>query len=119
MSSRIEILAVFGSVSIILLIIHLIRRRKLREEYSIMWLVGSLALIVLSVWRELLDIVADMLDVYYAPAILLLIGILFGGMIILHFTVVISKQADQNKNMAQEIALLRLELETLSRKTDK
>jgi len=116
MGSRIEILAIFGSASIILLIIHLIRSRKLREEYSILWLIGGIALIVLSLWRGLLDTVAEMLDIYYAPAVLLVVSILFGGMFFLHLTVVISRQAEQSKIMAQEIALLRLELQTLKQK---
>lgn len=118
MNSRIEILAFAGSVALILFILHLIRRRKLREEYSILWLAGCLVLIVLSLWRELLDIVADALDIYYAPAILLLVGILFGGFMFLHFTIVISRQADINRSLAQEIALLKLKLETLTGQTD-
>lgn len=116
MATRIQILAITASILVILLIIHLIRRRKLREEYSIMWLVGSCVLIVFSVWRRLLDIIAEFVGVYYAPAILLLVGIFFGVLIFLHFTVVISKQADENKIMAQEIALLKARIDELSGK---
>ena len=114
--SRIHILAVVASVFVIVLILSLIRRRKLREEYSMVWLLGSVVLLLFAVWRDLLDLIAEAVGVYYAPAILLLIGILFGGLIYLHFTVVISRQADQTKNMAQEIALLKERIERLTAK---
>lgn len=112
--SRIHILAIAVSIFVIVLILSLIRRRKLREEYSMVWLLGSVVLLLFAVWRDLLDVIAAVVGVYYAPAILLLVGILFGGLIYLHFTVVISRQADQTKNMAQEIALLKERLDRLS-----
>jgi len=116
MSLRIQFLAIAACLLIIIFIISLIRKRKLREEYSIMWLIGSLALIVFAVWRDLLDIIADAVGVIYAPAILLLVIIFFGVLIFLHITVVISQQTDQNKNMAQEISLLKNKIELLTEK---
>jgi len=114
MSIRIQILAIVACVMIIFFIISLIRKRKLREEYSIMWLIGSMALIVFAIWRDLLDIIASAVGVFYAPAILLLVIMFFGILIFLHITVVISRQTDQNKNMAQEIALLNDKIKLLS-----
>ncbi|MCK4655414.1 MAG: DUF2304 domain-containing protein, partial [candidate division Zixibacteria bacterium] len=86
MISPIQIISILASIFIIVFILSLIRQRKLREEYSIMWLVGSLALILFSIWRGLLDIIANLVGVVYAPAILLLIGIFFGVVMFLHFT---------------------------------
>ncbi len=117
MSLRIQILAIVACFFIIFFIISLIRKRKLREEYSIMWLIGSSVLIIFAIWRDLLDIIAKAVGVYYAPAILLLVILFFGILMFLHITVVISKQTDQNKNMAQEIALLKNKIETLTEKT--
>jgi len=114
--SPIQIISIAVSILIILFVISLIRKRKLREEYSILWIVGSLVLILFSVWRGLVDIIADLVGVAYAPAILLLTGILFGVLMFLHFTVVISKQADENKILAQEIALLKNRIDELERK---
>jgi hypothetical protein len=118
MTSPIQILSILASIVIIVFILSLIRQRRLREEYSIMWLVGSLVLILFSVWRGLLDIIADLVGVVYAPAILLLIGIFFGVVMFLHFTVVLSKQADRNKSLAQQIALLRNRIEELEQGRD-
>ena len=115
MISPIQIISILASVIIIVLILSLIRQRRLREEYSIMWLVGSLVLILFSIWRGLLDIIANLVGVVYAPAILLLIGIFFGVVMFLHFTVVLSKHADRNKSLTQELALLRNRIEELER----
>jgi hypothetical protein len=118
MISPIQIISILASIFIIVFILSLIRQRKLREEYSIMWLVGSLALILFSIWRGLLDIIANLVGVVYAPAILLLIGIFFGVVMFLHFTVVLSIQADRNKSLTQELALLRNRIEELERSGD-
>ncbi len=114
MDIRIQILAIAVSLLVISIVVSLIRRRKLREEYSLVWLIGSLVLLLFSIWRDLLDVIARLVGVHYAPAVLLLVAILFGGMAFLHFSVVISAHAEQNKNMAQEIALLKEKIERLA-----
>lgn len=111
---RVQILAVTISLLIILLVVHLIRHKQLRVEYSIVWLFGSSLLIFFSVWRDFLDIVADFLGIFYAPALLLLIVILVGTLGFLHFSVKMSKQAEYNKKMAQKVALLQHRVEELS-----
>jgi len=113
MPSIIQIISIASSILIILFVISLIRQRKLREEYSILWIVGGLVLIVFSVWRSLVDIIADFVGVAYAPAIILLTGIFFGMLMFMHFTVVISRLSDQNKTLAQEVALLRNRIEEI------
>ena len=112
--SRVQMLAVTISLLIILLVVHLIRRKQLRVEYSIVWLFGSSLLIFFSVWRHFLDIVADFLGIFYAPALLLLIAILVGTLGFLHFSVKMSKQAEYNKKMTQKVALLQHRVEVLS-----
>lgn len=111
MGSRIQTIAIVASILIILFIVSLIRKRKLREEYSIMWIIGSLVLIAFSIRRDLLDKVANMVGVFYAPVVLLLVGVFFGILIFLHLTVMISKQTEQNRTLVQEIALLKHRIE--------
>lgn len=113
--SRVQILAVIISLLVILLVVHLIRRKQLRVEYSIVWLFGSSLLIFFSVWRDFLDIVADFLGIFYAPALLLLIMILVGTLGFLHFSVKMSMQAEYNKKMTQRVALLQHRVEELSK----
>jgi len=117
MPSPIQVISIAASIAAILFVSSLIRKRKLREEYSILWIVGCSVLILFSIWRRLVDILADLVGIAYAPAVLLLIGIFFGVLMSLHFTVVISRQADENKTLAQEIALLRNRIDELERKT--
>jgi len=102
------------SLLVILLVVHLIRRKQLRVEYSIVWLFGSSLLIFFSVWKDFLDIVADFLGIFYAPALLLLIMILVGTLGFLHFSVKMSMQAEYNKKMTQRVALLQQRVEELS-----
>jgi hypothetical protein len=110
---NVQILAITASLALMLGVVYLIRNRSLRVEYSILWLIGTVALLIASLWRGLLDSVAAAIGVYYAPAVLLLVGILFGVLLFLHLTVVISKHTEQNKRIVQELALLREKLERI------
>ena len=114
MDSRIQIIAVTASVLVVLLVVHLIRRKQLRFEYSVVWLLGSAVLILFALWRDLLDIIAGFLGIYYAPIVLLLITIFVAMLGFLHFSVAMSRQVEDNKRLVQEIALLRHRLEQMS-----
>jgi len=115
---NVQALAVTINALLILVVVSLIRRRSLRVEYSIIWLFGTIALLIMSLWRGLLDDVAAYLGIYYAPAVLLLVAILFGILLFLHLTVVISRHTEQNKALAQELALLREKIERLESRPD-
>ncbi len=110
---NVQILAITASIALIIGVVSLIRNRSLRVEYSILWLIGTVALLIMSLWRHLLDTVAAAIGIFYAPAVLLLVGILFGILLFLHLTVVISRHTEQNKLIAQELALLREKLEKM------
>jgi hypothetical protein len=106
LSSLIQFVAVGVSTCLLVLVIELVRRRKLTEEYSFIWLLCAAALIVLSLWRRLLDVSAKWLGVYYPPAVLLLVLIFFAFVASLYFSVVISTQRRQIEHLVEEIALL-------------
>jgi len=113
MSIRIQIFAVCGSLAISFFIFELIRKRKMLEKYSLLWFGAAVVLIVLSLWRDLLEKAAAFLGVYYAPSALFIIAAFFAMMMFLHFTVVISRLSEQNKNLAQEVGILHEELRSL------
>ncbi len=94
-----------------IVVIELIRRGRLKERYSLLWLFASIVMLVLSLSRALLEYVAHALGIYYAPSFLFLIAFLFLLLITLHFSVVISGLSEKNKRLAQEIALMRKEME--------
>src|SRR5262245_23715467 len=106
MSSPVQLIGIAASVGLFLLVIELLRRRRLTEEYSLIWLVSSLVLIVLSVQRGLIDIVALRLGILYGPALMLLILMFFVLVAALHFSLVISRQRRQIERLIEEVALL-------------
>jgi hypothetical protein len=87
-------------------VFELIRRRLLREEYAILWFLGSLGLIAVSVWRRSLDWAAGLLGVAYPPSVLLMAAIGLGFLVAIHFSISLTRLAEQNKRIAQELALL-------------
>ena len=106
MGNLVQVGAVIVSGALLLLVIDLVRRRKLTEEYSFIWILCALALLVMSLWRDILHVTARWLGVYYPPAVLLLVLILFVFVASLYFSVVISGQRRQIERLVEEIALL-------------
>lgn len=103
---RVQIIAIVASILFILFIARLILRGKLREEYAIIWIVCSILLIVFSFWRSGLDVVSDFIGIK-APPNLVFTGAIFAVLVyLLHLSVVVSKLQEQNKKLAQEIALM-------------
>ena len=107
--ARIQLVLVIVGLVFVVIIARLIRRGKLREEYSFLWFLSSLILLLFAVWRDGLDIVAKFLGVYYAPSLLFIGAILAILIFLIHISVVISKLQSQTKVLAQEIALLKTE----------
>lgn len=106
-----KILAIGCSGAGLLVVIELIRRGRLKERYSLLWLLAGVILLVLSSSRSLLEYVSHLVGIYYPPSFLFLIAFLFLLLITLHFSSVISGLSEKNKQLAQELALLRLEMQ--------
>jgi cell division protein FtsW (lipid II flippase) len=97
------------AVSLLLLgvVVHLIRSRRLRERYALLWLLTGLVLLALSAWRGGLNTIAGWLGVTgYPPAVLFATATLFILAVLLHYSTVISRLSDQNSLLAQRLALL-------------
>jgi hypothetical protein len=104
---RIQILAVVGSVGLILFILELIRRRRLREEFAILWLAMGAVFLCLSIFRGLLDKFSYLIGIGYPPAALFLILIMGLMLILIHFSTAISELKETQKKLVQEIGLLK------------
>ena len=113
MTDRVQIFAVAASVVLLLVVLELVRRRRLAEEYSILWVVAASALIAVSLRRSLLDIVARWLDVHYPPAVLVLLLILIVFIASLCFSVILSRQQRQIDRLIAETSVLSAELRDL------
>ena len=104
---RVSIIGAVASVVLLVAVFELIRSRRLRERYALLWLLTGLVLVVLSAWRGGLNTIAGWLGVRgYPPAVLFAVGALFVIIVLLHYSTVISKLADQNTILAQRLALL-------------
>jgi hypothetical protein len=114
--NQIQYFAIAFSILLFFVILMLIRKRRIKEEYSLMWLLFSLVFILFSVWRQGLDVLSSMLGIAYPPAALFLILMMATFLIMIEFSMIISKLADKNKNLAQEIAMLHYEIEKLNQK---
>lgn len=110
MDSRIQVVAIVGAALLLLTVLELVRRRRLLERYSLLWLLSSVVLLGLAIWRGFLEEVADTVGVVYPPSALFLIAFVFILLLLLHFSVVVSRLADQTKVLAQRLALLETRL---------
>lgn len=115
----IKIKIIIGALSIILFLVtfELIRKKRLREEYAILWLFTGVVVLVFSLWPEYLlsQFFVRITGIFYLSAVVL-IAFFFLLLIVFHFSVVISKLTGQNKDLAQRYALLELEFEALKKR---
>jgi hypothetical protein len=115
----IKIQIIIGVLSMVLLMItfELIRKKRLREEYAILWLFTGIAVLVFSLWPEffLSQFFLRITGIFYLSTVVL-IAFLFLLLIVFHFSIVISKLTGQNKDLAQRYALLEMEFKELRRR---
>jgi len=111
---------IIGAVSILLLaiVVELIRRRRLKEEYSLLWLLSGAVILAFSIFPKLLDIISRMMGMYYLTA-LLVISFLFLLLIVLHFSTVISQLSEKNKELAQDLSILDFRFKELNARFQK
>lgn len=110
---RSVILAVSAALAGLVLVLELVRRRKLREDYSLLWLFTAGVMVVVAAWRDLLHGLSALVGIAYPPNLLFLMAALFIIALLLYFSVVITRLTQESKQLAQELALLRHELERL------
>jgi hypothetical protein len=110
---NIQILLIFFSVSFLGIIFEMTRKRKIRENYSLIWFLIGFVMLLFSVFRGLLDIIAEFLGIYYAPSLILTITFLMVLGLGIHFTLVVSALTESNKKAIQEIGILKQKLADL------
>jgi hypothetical protein len=101
-----KIFAVLTSLSVFVTIIYLVKKGKLREEYSWLWLLTGLVMLVLVFWYDLLVFLTKLIGAVAPTTTLFIMGIIFLMMIALHSAIKISLLNDQIKNLAQKVSLL-------------
>ena len=84
----------------------MVRQRRLLERYALLWLFSALVLLALAVWRDFLETIANTIGIVYPPNALFVIAFGFVLVLLLHFSIAVSRLADQSKVLAQRVALL-------------
>ena len=113
MTDRVFVVGLAVSLLLLLTVLELVRRRKLTEEYSFVWIVFALMLVALSLRRQILDVVARWLGIYYPPIVLLLVLILMVFVTSLSFAVIVSRLRRQIERLVEDTAVLGAELHEL------
>jgi hypothetical protein len=106
MEVRIQILAIVASTFMLLVVLELVRRRAFLERYALLWLFSGLVLLGLSVWKGALEDLASLVGIAYPPNALFLVAFGFVLVLLLHFSVAVSRLSDQTKVLSQRLALL-------------
>jgi hypothetical protein len=104
--TRLTFVAALAVVLVLSVIIELIRRHRLQERYALLWIATGGVMLVLAIWRGALHAFAEIVGIAYPPSALFMVAGLFVLVVLLHFSTVLSKLSEQNKTLAQRIALL-------------
>ena len=118
MNPRIRIMAITLSVLLLIVIVELVRKRRLREEYSWLWILTGTVIFVLATWQSLVVKLTELIGAKIIASTLFFSGLMFLMIISLHFSTKVSQLSEQVKELAQQTAILAEELEQ-SRKLQK
>ncbi len=116
---RTQILVVTMGIAMLLIVLNMVRRKEMREQYSLLWLLSSVVIIVCAVFVQQVDQLARMVGIYYPPAFLFLIAIVLVLVLQFHFSAVISSLREQNKNLTQDLGILTTEVRELREALEK
>lgn len=119
LSVTIQLISLLGATLFMVMIFRLIVQGRLREEYSIVWIFCTVILIFFSIWRKGLEKISLLLGVYYPPSLIFLAAIFAIIVFLVHLSVVNSKLQNQIKDLSQEMAYLKKEVQTLRENSQK
>jgi hypothetical protein len=111
--SRTQLISALAAVGLALYVLDLVRRRKLSEEYSFLWVVASVVVAVLGFSTPLLRAITRALGILYEGSTVFLFGVAFATAMLLHVSVRLSRMGQENHALTRELALVRYELERL------
>ena len=118
MELRARLFAVLLGIAVLLLVLNLVRTRKLKEEFALLWLLTAVVLVLTPLFIDYLDMIAYALGIEYPPALIFVLAIISLLLILFQFSLRISRFSEQIKVMVQELALLRAQVEDLERRAE-
>ena len=111
MQARIQIVAIIATGGLFVIVFELVRQRRLMERYALLWLFSAIVILALAIWTDALNVIARSMGIISAPNALFFVAVAFILLLLLHFSLVISRLADQNKVLAQKLGLLQQRLD--------
>lgn len=111
--SRTQIIAALAAVGLALYVLDLVRRRRLSEEYSLLWMVASVVVALLGFSTPLLRAMTHALGILYEASTVFFVGLAFTVVMLLFVSVKLSRLAQENHALTRELALIRFEVEAL------
>ena len=115
---RAQLFVIVLGLMVLLFILNQVRRKKIREEYSLLWILSATVLVLSATFIKGVEKVSHLVGIYYPPAFLFLIAILMVMVLQFHFSTVISSLREQNKNLTQDLGILEAEVKDLKRALD-
>ncbi|ADH85075.1 DUF2304 family protein [Desulfurivibrio alkaliphilus] len=106
---RIQFVSIIFSLFILGFIFNLVKKRRMKEEYSLLWFFMSLFLLYMSVDRYAIDRLGALVGVAYPPSVLMLLTTGFTFLVLVHLSVVVTRLSEQNNELIQEMGLGKLE----------
>jgi hypothetical protein len=111
--SRTQLIVAFGALGLALIVLDLVRRRKLSEEFSLLWVGSTLVIAALGFSTPLLRWITHVLGMMFESSTVFAAGLAFATVTLLHLSVKLSRLSQEHQTLTRELALLRHEVEHL------
>jgi hypothetical protein len=111
---KVQLLSILVTGGLFVLVFELVRRKRLMERYALLWLFSTAVMLALAIWRDGLEALSSAVGIAYAPSALFALAFGVVLVMLLHFSLVISRLAEQNKVLAQRLGLLQQRVDALA-----
>ena len=113
---RTQIFVILLGLAMLLFVLNMVRTRRLREQYSLLWLFTAVVIVLSAMFIDVVETLSHTIGIYYPPAFLFLVALLMVFVLQFHFSTVISNLREQNKSLIQDLGILQHEVRSLRRR---
>ncbi len=110
---RARLIFVMLGLGVLVFVINLVRNKRLKEEYALLWLLMAVTLVVAPLFADVIDSISFAVGIDYPPALMIVITLVCFALIFFQFSVTISRFSEQIKSLSQDLALTRKRLHDL------
>ena len=104
-TSKIQVVAIIASAIFLLIVIETVRRQRLKEAYSLLWLLLGGSFLTLAIWRNGLEYISNLVGIYYSPSTLFLFMLCSLFLILFQYSLLLTRRSEDVRRLAQELAL--------------